>query len=611
MTILRLLPLTLLLSSALAAPPAGLQLLPLQESALSSHSSASAAATPSTSTAPSKKSAPKGKNKREEVGASGNESTLDEVEVGGEKAWGKVEAVSKEGWDWVKKEVEGHEKRQPGGLGAGSHDKSFNHKRVMEKKRRVKKRVDSDIVPRDEVEERAATQYAFSNSTATTTSSPGAYAATSTSTTTPSSTKMPAYWYGASSYYLFAMADAERYAVLDALADGGFKVVRIFLAGIGANNKGSNSIAVNDLEPTTVGVYDDTILGLIDQLMYDCSVRGLKLLIAFDDRYALGFWSTNAYALKYGIVAPGSSGVQQIANAANFYTNSDAIAYFDKRLTHIMTHVHPLWNKTWAELDDVIYAVEPQNEPQGHMTMVSTSWTCNRAATLKSLIPANSSILVSSGGGITTTLSLGTWATNCANIDVVSYAFSPAALSVAFVINGASFLRVHDYGTDAAVTVSALVYAAQNAASGKTVMMGEWGMTGANKAALTASFVKAFAAAGLPWMYWEVVKPGKAASDFEVWTDEPSWAALTGGTWSSSTYSTTYPSTSSYKSTSKSATYTSAYPTYSSAYSSYSSKTTSKTTQWSSSSAAWTPSSSAASSTTTGSGRSTSNYTQY
>lgn len=45
------------------------------------------------------------------------------------------------------------------------------------------------------------------------------------------------YWAGASSYYLYALADGERRQVLDAIKDGGFKVVRIFVAYVGHNNK--------------------------------------------------------------------------------------------------------------------------------------------------------------------------------------------------------------------------------------------------------------------------------------------------------------------------------------------------------------------------------------
>lgn len=51
------------------------------------------------------------------------------------------------------------------------------------------------------------------------------------------SNNMGDYFTGVSSYYLYALADSERYQVLDAIKSGGFKVVRIFVAYVGQNNK--------------------------------------------------------------------------------------------------------------------------------------------------------------------------------------------------------------------------------------------------------------------------------------------------------------------------------------------------------------------------------------
>lgn len=64
------------------------------------------------------------------------------------------------------------------------------------------------------------------------------------------------------------------------------KVVRVFVGSIYANAKGSGNVAVNDVEPNTLGVYDDTILQKIDQLMVECQARGMKLQIVLHDRCA-------------------------------------------------------------------------------------------------------------------------------------------------------------------------------------------------------------------------------------------------------------------------------------------------------------------------------------
>jgi hypothetical protein len=212
------------------------------------------------------------------------------------------------------------------------------------------------------------------------------------------------------------------------------------------------------------------------------SPSGLKLLIALSDRYALGFWSTDSYALKLNIVKAGTSGVQKVADASSYYTSASAAQWTDNRLKHIMTHKNAALGKTWAELDEVIYAVEAQNEPQGvrrffflsslsltsilnlsllfyllstqHMALASSTWACDRSSYLKSLLPSSSSIQVSSGGGITTTASLGSWATGCDAIDIIS---------------------VHDYGTSASGTAAALA-AAQKQHPEKVVMMGAFSL---------------------------------------------------------------------------------------------------------------------------------------
>lgn len=108
-------------------------------------------------------------------------------------------------------------------------------------------------------------------------------------------------------------------------------VVRIFISHVGQNNKNSGNDELNDLEGWGVGDYDDTVLEKIDQLMVELQERNMQLIISIHDRYALGFWDTDQYAYKYGIVS-GGSGAQRISDASNFYTDGDAISNMDKRI---------------------------------------------------------------------------------------------------------------------------------------------------------------------------------------------------------------------------------------------------------------------------------------
>jgi mannan endo-1,4-beta-mannosidase len=57
---------------------------------------------------------------------------------------------------------------------------------------------------------------------------------------------MPDFWIGGNSYYLHSYNQQPRLQVLDAMQSVGMKTVRLFIADIYANNKGSDSRAVPD-----------------------------------------------------------------------------------------------------------------------------------------------------------------------------------------------------------------------------------------------------------------------------------------------------------------------------------------------------------------------------
>ena len=133
-------------------------------------------------------------------------------------------------------------------------------------------------------------------------------------------------------------------------------------------------------------------------------------------------------------------------------------------------------------------------------------WSCGRAATIKAALPDKSPILIANGGGTTIQNSLDDWAFSCDAFDIIS---------------------VHDYGTSVYNSVTALQSAtARGKALGKSVIFGEWGAAGDNKASIITSFVQQLEQAQIPHMIWEVTKPGKGGSDFEIWTDEPAWDAF-------------------------------------------------------------------------------------
>lgn len=146
------------------------------------------------------------------------------------------------------------------------------------------------------------------------------------------SSALAGFYVGANSYYIYALQDADRQSVLDAMKSAGMSVLRIFVTHIYQNNKGSGNDEIPDVEPVTLGVYDDTILRKIDVLMSECAQRGIKLIISMGDRYALGWWDTDAYATTFGVAAPGTTGAQVITDASAFYSTWQAKDAFDKRI---------------------------------------------------------------------------------------------------------------------------------------------------------------------------------------------------------------------------------------------------------------------------------------
>ncbi|ESK91570.1 glycoside hydrolase family 5 protein [Moniliophthora roreri MCA 2997] len=153
---------------------------------------------------------------------------------------------------------------------------------------------------------------------------------------------------GANNYYIYSLPDADRHAILDGMQAAGMKVLRTWVTGHDAGQKGSNSRAVPDLEHNGIGTYDETILDQIDQLMVDAHARGIKLLIGMHDKNSLQ--AGDIYGQRYG--------------DRNFYTDPDAINNFNQRITHIL-NIHKnklLSNRPWSELGGYIFGYESQNE---------------------------------------------------------------------------------------------------------------------------------------------------------------------------------------------------------------------------------------------------------
>jgi hypothetical protein len=148
-------------------------------------------------------------------------------------------------------------------------------------------------------------------------------------------------WAGISNYYLWSCNATVRTEALNAVRAAGLRVVRVFLV----STTGGGSVAAcadtptPDLEPKVVGTYDDTMLQRLDDLLHEAAERGLKLTVALHDRWSLGCWRTDAYATKYKVPrAPSCSAEPGLNDPTVFYESSEALADFNKRISHILTY---------------------------------------------------------------------------------------------------------------------------------------------------------------------------------------------------------------------------------------------------------------------------------
>ncbi|KAI8611442.1 glycoside hydrolase superfamily, partial [Chytriomyces sp. MP71] len=321
-----------------------------------------------------------------------------------------------------------------------------------------------------------------------------------------------AFFAGVNSYFLHTVPEEDQRVVLMALQRARVSAVRIFVAQVYQGSKGTNSSATADLEDGGVGVYDDSVLQLVDTLMARALEYGIKLIVTMHDRWSLDSTYTICDAYCHKFVISNST-----TNKHNFYNNPEATTTFDSRLARIALHKNSLMGgKTWAELDTVILAFEIENEAQGTSGVADTSafrnkeWWCDRATALRHAI-GNSRVLISTGGGQT---------------------FEESFIAENFACKALDVVAGHSYSLEAAYVLKSLSAASKLAhASGQQIWYEEFGVQVSNADANVRA--KVISGGGVlantlrvSWMPWEVVNPNNQ-QDFEFWTtDALTWGAF-------------------------------------------------------------------------------------
>jgi mannan endo-1,4-beta-mannosidase len=63
----------------------------------------------------------------------------------------------------------------------------------------------------------------------------------------------------------------------------------------------------------------------------------------------------------------------------------------------------------------------------------------------------------------------------------------------------------------------------------KLMLFEEFGASGSAKSSVIAEHIAIFNELRVPWLPWQISKPGNGAADFEFWTDEDTYGVVQDG----------------------------------------------------------------------------------
>ncbi|KAI9703504.1 MAG: hypothetical protein M1820_005808 [Bogoriella megaspora] len=304
-------------------------------------------------------------------------------------------------------------------------------------------------------------------------------------------------WGGSNLYFLHGLSNSDQDYYINTLASDGAKVVRLWATGLGSGcQKGSNiPTSIPDLEPDSIGTFNDTVLDALDGVLAKLVAKEIKAIISPHDGNAFGLNSCDVYGKVYGCAKSNSA-------ADSFYSSTTAKSQYDARMAHVLNYKSPSSGKAWSQWNDAILAFDIQNEPFQQAEDEASNndpsdWLCGRAGNMKLII--NGSGVKLATGGIGGDQSHGNnlmpKAIECSAIDLVS---------------------IHAYVGTANFWSSNLPNLESTAAfHNKLLYVEEWGVS-TDYADDFNSQVAAINGAGVPWLYWQFT-PGPDATQ-DCWT---------------------------------------------------------------------------------------------
>lgn len=334
---------------------------------------------------------------------------------------------------------------------------------------------------------------------------------------------------GVNHYFLATLDQTTRRSIITTLHNSGARFIRTFVRPEVYNTeKGDSKSTWSDIEGP-MGKFASplsSILDHYDDMLYDVySVSGgqMKVMLGLHDANMIAGYTQPCDAYCQYMQSKGM-------NWGTFYSDGTIRNAFKTRLYNILRN-YPSKNfggKPWAQLSQVIMAIDLENEPGvgGHDSYVTgTGWICDISTYLKNTVGL-SGIGVATGaigGALGGSNNFPSEVFSCSALDIISihgYFASSDSTSA-----GSSWCSLMS-------SSGSLISQAKSA--GKLVLAEEWVYNGgsAGKPADITSQGHALNALGIPWSYWDVMTGSESCSgcgNNEVSLDNsPSgaWSAL-------------------------------------------------------------------------------------
>eukprot|EP01052_Picozoa_sp_SAG31_P001021 SAG31_NODE_33_length_32018_cov_69.763088_5_plen_456_part_00 len=270
-------------------------------------------------------------------------------------------------------------------------------------------------------------------------------------------------------------------------------MLRVFLL----STTGAGAVApckdtpVDDLEPIRVGLYDDTILSRLDDLLHESQQRGIKLTVALHDRWSLGCWRSDVYQKKYSIPRANCAANASGNDPTQFYSSPSARNDFKARIQHVLSYHSKHTGKPLGQWHTAIFSIEAQNEAWGHAKIVPAAdrnWLCEMSSVIRTSI--HPKILVTTGGG---------------GIGAATYTEELRRAKTLSECEFIDIIALHSYNSANGIDRLLGGYKTAIAASNKRMILQEWGVTGPNSTAQAAAFQAVAAVAAkhvVPQLFW-------------------------------------------------------------------------------------------------------------